>query len=149
MAKRPVIGLERVKLAVDRNDEWIRDALHAALYEEGLAIDKASIKEVPVRHGRLKQSHYVAPISEGDRPKVEVGYGTDYAVFVHERVDLNHKSPTKAKYLQDPMERAKAGFASRLAKRTKRNWQAKRGLGSVKGQAPTRPVVTTGPTGGD
>jgi hypothetical protein len=144
MAKQVVIGLKQIERAIKRHAPWIQDALLAALYEEALAIDALSVREVPVQHGVLKGSHFVAPSRSGTRSSVEVGYGTDYAVYVHERLDMQHKAPTKAKFLQGPFEARKAGFASRLAKRTRRNWIRKRGISSVSTSTPTRPNVTTG-----
>jgi hypothetical protein len=63
-----------------------------------------SQKYVPVKDGHLKASGYLEIVSRGRNPRVEIGYakgGTpDYAVFVHERVDIPHKAPTMAKFLE-------------------------------------------------
>jgi L-alanine-DL-glutamate epimerase-like enolase superfamily enzyme len=34
--------------------------------------------------------------------KVEVGYGTEYAVYVHEDMEANHPNGGQAKYLEQP-----------------------------------------------
>lgn len=68
-----------------------------------------SQKYVPVDTGKLKRSGFLESVS-GDRkiPRVVIGYGKrgrpPYAVFVHERTDLRHKSPTRSKFLQAAVE---------------------------------------------
>lgn len=63
--------------------------------------------EVPVDTGDLKKSGYLQLGSLRGKPRVEMGYGyhnsPPYAQLVHERTDIRHQSPTKAKYLQDPV----------------------------------------------
>ncbi len=68
-----------------------------------------SQKYVPVDTGDLKKSGFLE-VRKTDRGivKAEIGYGKGgkppYAVFVHERTDLKHKSPTRAKFLQAALE---------------------------------------------
>lgn len=61
------------------------DALGAAIYAQGLSILADAQKMVPVDTGRLRASGYVdAPKVQGDKAVVVVGFGTDYALAVHE-----------------------------------------------------------------
>ena len=65
-----------------------------------------SLEEVPVRTGQLRRSGAVnEPRKQGRKIVIEFGYGTDYAVYVHENLNNRHKPPTKAKYLEDPVKR--------------------------------------------
>ena len=133
-----VMGLKEIQRAIDREDERIRGSLRAALYEEGLAIDAKSVRLVPVDFGRLRATHFVAPPDRGPNPTVEIGYGTDYAVHVHEK-QARHNPPTQWKYLEQPMEAAKMGYTLRLAKRVRRMME--RGITDVfSGQVNGKPV---------
>ncbi len=67
-----------------------------------------SQKYVPVKSGRLKASGLFEVKTTAKKPRVELSYGKGgeppYAVIVHEFTHLNHKSPTRAKYLQAAVE---------------------------------------------
>lgn len=108
-------------------------ALAAALYQEGLAIDAKAVKITPVDLGRLKQSHYIGPpIEDAKNMFCEIGFGTKYALAVHEL------HSTKSKYLEIPFRAAKGGFIKRLARRAKRNFKQNVGVQPL---APIRPNV--------
>ena len=109
-----------------------KDAIAAAVYQEGIVIGNKSIKQTPVDTGRLRQSFYISPPTNIDKPGVKMGYGTDYALAVHERTDVPHKTG-KAKFLEDPVNEAKRGWANRIAKRTKDNYDGGVGVGSAVG----------------
>ena len=62
-----------------------------------------SQQQVPVRTGVLKNSGSI--IRDGDDMMV-IGYGgaaSTYAIAVHENLTARHKPPTKAKYVEDPV----------------------------------------------
>ena len=125
MAKTPrlkftakLTGAAELRRELRRLQKAYPEAVQAGLVEEAYAIEAASVALVPVDTGRLRATHYVsAPEEKGDDVTVEIGYGTDYAVYVHERLELTHKSPTQAKFLQQPLEAARSGFFARLAAR--------------------------------
>lgn len=110
--------LEAVKKAIRKQEKGIMGALAAALHAEGLAIDAKAVNLCPVDTGRLRSSHFVAPAENPKDPFVIVGFGTNYAVYVHERTDQRHSPPTQANFLRQPMEEAQAGYADRIAVRT-------------------------------
>lgn len=97
-----------------------------SVLEEALrpTFDKSQ-EYVPVDTGDLKASGYLEVKREGKDTRAEMGYGKggdpNYAAFVHERTDINHQSPTRAKFLQSAIEedfgllldRVKAAFARR------------------------------------
>lgn len=121
--------------------ERLKGAGSAALYQEGLAVDAESVKRTPVDTGRLRATHYVAPpVQRGDTVVVELGNGTDYAVYVHERTDQAHKVG-EAKFLQNALNARTTGMLERLQKRTRAN--LKRGLiaPAIDPGVPTAPQI--------
>lgn len=132
-------GEKEVQKALDKYKKTAPRALAAALYQEGVAIMGKSVRQCPVDVGTLHKSHYVAPPDTSSRnPKVELGYGTKYGVYVHERTDLKH-TVGKPKFLSDPMNDARASYTTRLAMRTKSNID--KGVEMVSTQMPTKPAT--------
>ena len=78
------------------------DALDGALYKKGEEIMAESVKECPVKVGILRRS---ARTEKLENHTVQIGYGTNYAEHVHERTEIRHTAPTKAKFLEDPLKR--------------------------------------------
>jgi len=72
----------------------------------------------PKKTGRLVQSGYLEITSRGDNPRVELGYAKGgnppYAALVHENVEVYHKPPTSAKFVQGPMLEDLAAILARL-----------------------------------
>ena len=98
-----------------------------ALYEEGNIIFNESQRLVPVVTGALAGSGRVtAPSVNAASVEVTIGYGgaaAPYAIYVHERLDLNHKYPgaknaaAQAKFLEEPVLKAAPSLGRRLADR--------------------------------
>lgn len=104
------------------------EAAATATYQEGQALLGDSKQEVPVQYGTLRRSGYVdSPTDDG---KVVVGYGTNYALPVHER--QAHHEVGKWKFLIDPMLRRVAGYKERMAKRIAQNVRDGVTLGQTK-----------------
>lgn len=89
----------------------------SALHAEANNILKEAMDQCPVETGTLRRSGTV------DEPKVnkknitvEIGFNTEYAAAVHERIGARHKIG-KAKYLEDPVNEAAPGLAGRLKAR--------------------------------
>ena len=77
------------------------EAVIIGLMALGERIMSDAVKRVPVDTGRLRSSGYVAPPARtGVRNAVEIGFGTDYAIPVHERTELTHTTG-EAKFLQN------------------------------------------------
>jgi hypothetical protein len=59
---------------------------------------------VPKDTGDLADSGYLEVVKTSKGPVVEIGYGRagspSYAVAVHERTDIQHQEPTRAKFLE-------------------------------------------------
>ncbi len=89
--------------------EAVKDQTGEAMLTALQPIFEESQELVPVDKGPLKASGYLELRELSSGPVVEIGYAKagkpEYAVFVHEMVQLNHKSPTQAKFLQVPIER--------------------------------------------
>jgi hypothetical protein len=70
-----------------------------------------------------------APSVNASGVEVTIGYGgaaAPYAIYVHERMDLNHSyagaknANAQAKFLSDPVEKAAGDMDKRLAERIER-----------------------------
>ncbi len=75
---------------------------------------------VPVDKGPLKASGFVEVRTTGTgRVSAEIGYGRFgrpfYAGFVHERTDIRHSPPTRAKYLEAAVNKHIGDFSRRVA----------------------------------
>lgn len=134
-------GLAQVLEAMNAASEQYKGAVAAAVYQEAVLVANASIKQVPVRTGRLRGSFWLAAPESADNPAVYCGYGTDYALPVHERTDVSHMKMQKhggmgesgkAKFLEDPINDAKDGWADRVARRAKDNFKSGVGLTACK-----------------
>lgn len=98
-----------------------------ALYEEAQVIFNKSQELVPVVTGTLAGSGQVRPPSvNASSVEVTIGYGgaaAKYALYVHERLDLNHKYPgaknaqAQAKFLEQPVLEGAPKLGERLADR--------------------------------
>ena len=66
-----------------------------------------SLELVPQLTGELYESGYIEAKRTPKGGRVTVGYAKggvpSYAVYVHERMDLKHRAPTQAKFLQQAM----------------------------------------------
>lgn len=66
---------------------------------------KLSKTYVPVDTGALKKSGFLEKVRNPTAPGVQIGYGRygrpHYAAVVHENLNVKHKPPTRAKFLQD------------------------------------------------
>lgn len=72
----------------------------------------------PVATGQLKASGYLVKDTTLKTPTVRIGFGyqgkPDYAAFVHERVDIPHKEPTRAKFLSSALEEDQTEIQQRI-----------------------------------
>jgi hypothetical protein len=78
-----------------------------------------SLVYVPKKSGMLKDSGYLEIVEYRGSPKVEMGYGAygrpDYAVYVHEMVEIQHQAPTQAKFLERAVNEDMGDLINRLA----------------------------------
>lgn len=89
----------------------IEQAAGEGVYQAANYVMSLSQLEVPVRTGTLKRSGKVSlPRKEGDDVVCDLSYGSpgaeSYAFIVHEGLHFRHASPTKARFLADPLNRS-------------------------------------------
>lgn len=83
-----------------------REVSARALFQEMTRIMAESHDECPVEFGRLRATGIVSePVIGDGNVSCKMGYSTKYAIWVHEILENYHKPPTKAKYLEDPVNR--------------------------------------------
>lgn len=133
-----ISGVKETLKELGATEKEIERSLAAALWQKGLQIIGVSVNRVPVDSGRLKQSAYAAPPTNDRKPRVELGYGTDYALPVHEKVEVFHKVGGPL-FLKSALDEAKRGFQSWIARQTAVNWKKKIGVSSVPSRYPERP----------
>lgn len=124
-----VKGIKRIARNLDVAEERLSKELGGALFLEGRKVIEEAALEVPKDTLALYRSRFVTPPTTGKGEiKVICGFGTDsvinprtgrptsqYAVYVHERLDLKHPVG-KAKFLEDPVNRARPDLEERLAR---------------------------------
>jgi len=72
-----------------------------------------AIEWTPVESGDLQRTAYVVRLGP---LKYQIVYPMDYAVYVHERTELDHDGNTRAKFLQQAMWQIQwAGYTAILA----------------------------------
>lgn len=112
-------GTDRLARAIAALGDRAPKAAAAFLYQEGEAIMAAAKPITPIEFGALRSTgHVEPPRREGSRIEVVIGFGgasAPYALIVHERMDLRHRAPTQAKYLEEPFRRRMVGFEGRFA----------------------------------
>jgi hypothetical protein len=131
--------INRVLTAFKKVEKKTIDAVRTGLYLEALAIIRKSMRQVPVETGRLRSTAFVTLPDRSKNPRLRMGYGTEYGIYVHERTDAEHLPPTKDHYLSDPIKDALPGLKERVAKRAKAALKSGRLLGDT-ASFPTEPM---------
>lgn len=138
--KLRVQGDARVTSELQRLAKLWPRGLAAAVYRLGVAIMSDALPRTPVEFGVLRSSGYVSPpVGEGAEARVEVGFGTVYAIPQHERMDYKHPRGGGPKFLARAIEAVAPRALPLLAKWTT---AFKGGWGQAAG-IPTRPTVAT------
>lgn len=79
-----------------------------------------SKRRVPVEHGTLRASGFVATSRNGSNLSAVLSYGgaaEDYAIVQHERLDFLHPRGGQAKYLESVLNESRPFMLARLARR--------------------------------
>lgn len=104
MTRHPLDGPTALKRLIGAFATLYPEEMGNALYRVGQGTLNKSARLVPVDTGVLRGSRYIDdPDVRPGRIAVSMGYSTDYAAEVHERLDVPHNPPTQAKYLEDPL----------------------------------------------
>jgi hypothetical protein len=86
-----IVGLSVVKANFKRRNRTLAAGTERGLKLAGLHLQRTSQKFVPVDFGPLKASAYTRHKGSGYSTQVHVGYGTSYALPVHENVEMKGK----------------------------------------------------------
>jgi Bacteriophage HK97-gp10, putative tail-component len=115
------IDVEQVKANLSKFCKMAPKAAAAALYQIGLRIEADAKRRTPVDTGRLRNTAFTSPptVVNGE-VMVIVGFGTNYAIYVHENLAAHH-TVGEAKFLERAFDEAKSSFVSDLAELLKRN----------------------------
>jgi hypothetical protein len=120
MKKRfTVSGSKEVMANLERNtrEKW-KETVDAFITEcEGIMSE--SQERCPVLTGTLRRSGTVQTNTENiNEVEVELGYNTEYAIYVHENLEARHPVG-EAKFLENPVNEHAKTIASDICKRVK------------------------------
>lgn len=119
MARIRIDGLDKLQARLLAAGKTAASDLAGPLNLEAELIMTTSKKLVPVDLGVLRASGVVQrPDIDRHKVVIEMGYGgaaRAYALVQHERTDFRHTSG-QAKFLEQPVKEAKAGFGNRVAR---------------------------------
>lgn len=118
------------------------DGAAAGLYQAAVDIMYVSQDQVPVETATLKSSARInEPVLVANALTLSLGYGygeevnpdtgqraAQYAIPVHERTELKHEPPTKAKFLEDPALAYESAFGGTIAMWMQRATRGPHGL---------------------
>jgi hypothetical protein len=109
-------SLKNMRKAIKEAQISVTDPLDLAVHEEAQFILSKSVRLAPVDTGALRQSAQVRRTEGATKTSrkligYRMGYGTTYALAVHEK----HK--TKSKFLEQPFNEVKANYSQRIQKR--------------------------------
>jgi hypothetical protein len=94
-------------------------AIAQAMYLGGLDIVEIAIPLTPVEFGNLRREFHVAEPADilSNGLVMKIWNSQNYAVYVHERLELKHKEG-QAKFLEAAIIEARGWWKDRLLKRT-------------------------------
>ena len=95
-------GVEGIRDALRKANGRISWGIRRGLIKGGLLLQRLSQQVVPIDTSKLKGSAGTKAIGRGWSTDVIVYYTTGYAVYVHERTDLQHAEGKQAKFLEEP-----------------------------------------------
>lgn len=102
-----------IQEAFDRLEKEFPNDVAAAIYNEAGVLARAAAARAPHESGDLAASAYVTP-PQVNAP-VELGFGSLYAGYIHERTDLHHPGGGEAKFLQRTLDAETQNTLQRLA----------------------------------
>ncbi len=69
-----------------------------------LVVKAESQRLVPIDFGILRSSAFIRKTGISFNTKMQVGYSTAYAIYVHENPEARHAEGTQDKFLEDPLK---------------------------------------------
>ena len=151
MAKRGgidvnVLGLRELAEAMEANSREMTVAIGAALNDAANAIGDASQTLVPIDTGDLRASmNYQRTGLTTTKPEIEIRYGTPYALYQHEKLELSHPSHARGgagptapgteggspKYLEFPFLAETSQYPQKLVERIRTHFHVIRARGGI------------------
>lgn len=116
---RGVRGLIRDLGRVEKKHE---KGLERGLKRAGLWLLREAMKLVPVDSSTLKNSGPLVTRAEGSgfNTVMIVGFGTQYAIYVHEDLNARHASGKQAKFLEEPARTGRSTMSQIIKDEMKR-----------------------------
>lgn len=139
-------GEREVLVSLKRETAKYKRAHLGALLAEGFDIMAKSIPLVPVEFSVLRNSRYVGVAGgvqaalKSETAFVELGFGTDYAVPVHEKDEVSH-TVGQSQYLREPFEAALPTMRARMARRVVLFHALGVGPGGMPAMHPKKPKI--------
>ncbi len=87
MAKN-VKGLSKVLRGINSGVRREKDKNMAGLLAFGMVVEGEAKRRTPREYGNLVGSTYVRKSKDAKREQVEIGYTADYALYVHENIEM-------------------------------------------------------------
>lgn len=100
-----VIGVPDTIARIRHFREVAEDAAERGLIKAAEMLLEQSNLICPIDTGYLRESGHVVVEGKGFKTKAYIVYDAEYAIYVHERLDLFHEEPTQAKFLEETMKR--------------------------------------------
>ncbi|MGA9772360.1 MAG: hypothetical protein WBV94_25225 [Blastocatellia bacterium] len=124
MIEMDVKGIDELLRDLSAAGERAISGLERTLYPGAEKVMAKSKRLCPALSGALRASgHVERPVRSGAGVEIKLGYGNSsvgYAEIVHERMDVEHASPTQAKFLEQPMIEALPEIEAAVAEEMKR-----------------------------
>lgn len=113
-------GIDEMIARLDKIPDEALDVLEKTLVENAHHLINESKKQCPVDTGRLRGTATVGKTKRRSRDvTVEAGYGTDYAIYVHENTDAKHSIESTAAVARR-IAKAEAAADKRYQKRVQK-----------------------------
>lgn len=135
--KVDIRGIKEFVDAIDANIDAMRYALGRGLHDAAQKIGADSQDLVPIDTGDLKGSMNIEATGIGGAsPEVEIAYGSVYALYQHENLNLSHPSRARGglgptapgtpggspKYLEHPFMEEVGNYPRKLVERVRANY---------------------------
>lgn len=100
-----VMGLKEIAVQLEKHKKATVQGVRVGMRRAGLLLQRESQEIVPIDKTYLKASSNTVTRMEGEGwdSEMTVGYGMDYAVYVHENLEARHKPGKSAKFLEKPL----------------------------------------------
>lgn len=114
--KAGIVNIADLRAAVAKHTATTSKGAHKGLILAGLFLQRESQKLVPVDTAVLKNTATTRAEGKGLKTQVIVGYGTNYAIYVHEDLEARHKPGKQAKFLEEPLRKHRQRLAEIVRK---------------------------------